>query len=60
MKTSAGKGMKPIIGYNPKNWNTNYSDINWHNKWCAMCEHWTNHKSNSCPKLIEPKKYERK
>ena len=28
-KKNAGKGMKPIIGYNPKKWSENYDYINW-------------------------------
>ena len=26
---SAGKGKKPIIGYNIKNWDANYNNIKW-------------------------------
>ena len=46
-----GKGMRPVMGYNPKKWNENFGDINWHNKWCAMCGLWTDHTSGSCPEL---------
>ncbi len=31
-KKNSGKGMKPIIGYNPKNWYNRYDYINWTNK----------------------------
>ena len=24
-----GKGMRPIVGYNPKNWYANFNLINW-------------------------------
>lgn len=27
--TNAGKGMKPIVGYNHKKWNENFDKINW-------------------------------
>lgn len=30
---------------------TNWDEINWHNKWCAMCGKWTNHQSGGCPEL---------
>lgn len=30
-KKTAGKGMKPIVGYNPKNWYDRYDDIDWKN-----------------------------
>lgn len=46
-----GKGMKPVAGYNYKKWNENFAEINWHNKWCAMCGLWTNHTSGECPEL---------
>ena len=26
---SSGKGMRPIMGYNPKKWYANYSEIDW-------------------------------
>ncbi len=29
---SNGKGMKPKVGYNYKNWNDNYDLIDWNNK----------------------------
>jgi hypothetical protein len=28
-KKDAGKGMRPIKGYNPKNWYANYDQIDW-------------------------------
>jgi len=31
-KKTAGKGMKPIVGYNPKNWYDRWDHINWNNK----------------------------
>ena len=46
-----GKGMRPTLGYNPKKWNENFGEINWHNKWCAMCRLWANHTSSSCPQF---------
>jgi hypothetical protein len=24
-----GKGMRPVVGYNPKNWYSNFDNINW-------------------------------
>lgn len=27
-----GKGMRPILGYNPKNWYSNFNNINWSKK----------------------------
>ena len=48
---NAGKGMRPTIGYNPKNWYKNWSKINWHNKWCNYCGYWTNHTSGLCKRL---------
>ena len=46
-----GKGKGPIVGYDYKKWNANFDEINWHNKWCAMCGKWTDHTSGSCPEL---------
>ena len=30
---------------------SNWGEINWHNKWCSMCGKWTDHSSGSCPEL---------
>jgi hypothetical protein len=35
---------------NFKQLRANWDDINWHNKWCAMCGKWTNHTIGTCPK----------
>jgi hypothetical protein len=48
---NAGKGMTPRIGYNSKKWYSNYDQINWRNKWCAMCGKYTDHTSGMCPEL---------
>lgn len=47
-----GKGKGPIKGYNYKNWNSNYDNIDWNSKWCAYCGCWTNnHTSGTCTLL---------
>lgn len=32
IKKTAGKGMRPIKGYNPKRWYANYDNIDWNHK----------------------------
>jgi len=51
-----GKGKRPIVGYNAKNWNANFDFINWNKtldtkQWCAWCGKWGNHTSGSCSDL---------
>lgn len=29
MKKNAGKGMRPVMGYNPNNWYKNFDQIKW-------------------------------
>ena len=41
-----GKGMRPIIGYNAKNWNANFDNIQW-----PRNKSFNNHLSGSCPDL---------
>jgi hypothetical protein len=55
-----GKGKRPILGYNVKNWYANFGEIDWHKKWCAMCGKWTDHQSGACPELHPPKKDKKK
>ena len=45
-----GKGKRPIIGYNPKNWYANFDLIRWDNKKCD-CKYHERQVCNICQKI---------
>jgi len=41
---SAGKGKRPVVGYNFRNWYANYSNIAWTNRIYETCPKLNNNK----------------